>query len=140
MSDVRDTLLFNEQGAEILTLAYDTSIVRDANRYDGLNGSAQVGDLVALVSDSTVGLGTTGNYPFGKLLKVEITKCSVQVGGVMQVPYVSANANPPIVGRGIQVDGAGNAISPAGGVRLALERGIVLSLDATNQVCSVYFP
>lgn len=140
MADTRDYVDFNEQGLELLSFAYNGTIVRDPSHYNLGNGSAQVGMLVGVVADGTVGLGASGGFPLGRLMRVEDTKCTVAVGGVMQVPYVVLNANNPIVGRGIQLDGAGNAISPAGGVRLATERGIVLSLDATNQICKVYFP
>ncbi len=138
MASVRVAPIFQEQGILTLTLEYDTSIVYDASYYDGTNHSAQVGDLVALVSDSTAGLGSSGNYPLGKLIKVEPNACTVEIGGVVSVPYVSTNANPPLVGRGIQVDGAGNAITPAGGARLATERGTVLSLNSTTQTCYVF--
>ncbi len=142
-TSVRGTPSYNEQGILTLPFEYDSTIVYDPSYYDGsfhaalLNNNVN-GVLVALTVGSTVGLGTSGAYPMGKLVKVEPNSCTVEVGGTMAVPYVSANANPPLIGRGIQTDGAGNAISPAGGVRLATERGIVLALDTTNQICYVY--
>lgn len=139
MGSVRSKTLYNEQGLLTLSFNYDGTIVYTGSFYDGSNHSAQIGKLVVLASDSTVGLGTTGGFPLGKLIKVEPNACTVEVAGTVQVPYISANANPPLVGRGITTDGAGNALTPAGGVRLATERGIVLSVDAVNQLCYVLF-
>ncbi len=138
MADVRDFVAYQEQAVDVLTFDFDASIVPDTNRYDLGLGSVQVGLTVALVSDSTVGLGATGGYPTGKLVKVEGTKCSVQCKGTMLLRY--ATGTPPIVGRGVQVDGAGNVISPAGGVRLATERGIVVSLGKTTDSTGVAAP
>jgi hypothetical protein len=134
MASVRVKPAFRDQGLLLLTFRYDTSIVYDASYYDGTNHSAQYGMLVALVSDSTVGLGSSGNYPIGKLVKIEPNTCTVEVAGTIEVPYASGYA--PTVGLGVTVDGAGNALAGAS-PRAATERGIVLALDTTNLLAYV---
>ncbi len=138
MADVRDTVDFNEQDMGLLSFNYDNTIVQDTSHYDMGNGSTQTGMVVAMVSDATVGLGASGDFPLGKLVKVETTKCTVQYRGTMQLPYLVGSV--PTIGRGITIDGAGNAQQAAGGARGAVERGIVLSLDTTNHFVKVYFP
>ncbi len=134
MSDVRDFTDYNEQAPELLTFSFDSSIVADPNRYDLGTGwttpAFTDGVVVGLVSDSTVGLGVSGGYPLGKLVSVQNDKCSVQVAGTMQ--FAVNSVTPPIVGRGITLDGAGKATYPGGGTRLATERGIVLSIGTDN--------
>lgn len=140
MADVRAVVGFGESLEGIYTFSKNGTIVYTSSYYDGTNHSAQVGMAVELVSDSTVGLGTTGHWPLGKLTRVESDGfVSVATRGVLALPYNSGNANPPLVGRGVQVDGAGLVITPAGGARLATERGTVLSLDATNSLAYVQF-
>lgn len=141
MSSVRAWITFQELHNKVVTFKYDSSIVANTDRYGGSNGSAQIGKAVAKAADSTVGLGSTGNWPLGTVQKVDPDGfCSVVVGGIVAMPYVANNANPPLLGRGVQVDGSGNAISPAGGARLATERGIVLSLDSSAGLAYVLFP
>ena len=139
MASSRIGITFEDMYDQTLTFNIDgTTVTADTNRYNLGNGSAEIGMMVELVSDATIGLGTTAHYPLGKLIKVETDGvCSVVTAGVVGVPYVALNANPPLVGRGVQIDGAGNVITPSGGTRLATERGQVLHLDSTNQICYV---
>lgn len=138
MADIRDYVDFIEQSVDVLTFGFDSSIVPDLSMYDLGLGSAQVGLAVTVTADSTIGLGTNGEFPIGKVVKVEPTKCSVQTKGTMLLPYATGSA--PIVGRGVQVDGAGHVFTPAGGVRLATERGIVLKLNQTTDSTGVAAP
>ncbi len=144
MASVRNTPAFSEIAPVTATFKIDSSIVPDLNRYDLGLGSAQVNDVVTLTSDSTCGLGSAGNFVLGQLLKVEPDgNATVQIGGVINAPYNTGGGTPPLVGRGIQVDGTGLATTPAGGVRLATERGIVLMLTTDeygNHVAKVWLP
>lgn len=139
MADVRAVASYSELSPFTATFKIDgTTVTYTPSNYDGTNHSAQVGKAVSLVADSTIGLGAAAAWTLGKLIKVESDGfATVQYGGVMALPYVVANPNPPLIGRGVQGDGAGNVISPAGGVRLATERGTVISLDAVNQLAYV---
>jgi hypothetical protein len=140
MADVRATASFNEMDPKTATFKYDGTVVYDPSAYNLGNHSAQVGKTVTMASDSTAGLGASGNFPLGKIIAVESDGfMSVQYGGAMALPYNPGGGNLPVVGRGVQVDGAGLVISPAGGVRLATERGIVVALDSTNSLCYVIF-
>lgn len=140
MADVRAIVGFNETDAKTITVKYDNSVVYDSSAYDLGNHSAQVGFGVSMVSDSTAGLGSSGNFPLGKIIAVESDGfMSVQVGGGLVFPYTVGGGTQPIIGRGVQVDGTGKVISPAGGVRLATERGIVTALDTVNGLAYVLF-
>jgi hypothetical protein len=138
MADVRGAPGYAELDPVVATFTYDGTIVFDASRYDLLNGSAQVGDAVVLVAGGQVGLGATGGRPIGKLIKVERDVCAVQIGGVVGLPYLAGSV--PAIGRGITVDGAGNAQQAAGGSRGSVERGEVLYLDTTNLIAYVWMP
>lgn len=134
MADPRAIVGFKEQDPRFLTFKYDSSIVYDPSMYDLVMGhSLQVGKAVTQVSDSTVGLGAAGGVFAGLLVRVESDGfCTVQVGGTMGVPYVVAT--PPIVGRGVTVDGAGNVTSAGAGATLgeASSSAQVLALVASD--------
>ena len=80
--------------------------------------SPQVGMAVAITATGTntpqVGLGAAGNECLGKLMAVEADgSCTVQVGGVMYLPY--ATGTPPVPGAYVTVDGTGK-VQAAGSV------------------------
>jgi hypothetical protein len=139
MADVRAIVGFNELDAKNLTVKYDGTIIFDPSAYNLGNHSAQVGKAVTMASDSTAGLGASGNYPLGKVLAVESDGfMSVQYGGGIAFPYNPGGGTPPVIGRGVTVDGAGLVIT-TGGARVATERGIVVALDSVNQLAYVIF-
>ncbi len=141
MASVRKNPFYNEVGGKWLTFLYDSSIVYDPSDIATDNHSAQVGMAVAIVSDSTVGLATSGKLFRGTVVAVESDgACTVQVGGVCKVPYL--NSAPPIVGRGVTVDGAGNVTSASGGATAAETAfgACVLSLDSVNFLAYVLLP
>lgn len=134
-------VLWNENDAHYSTFYYDGTIVYDANDIATDNHSGQVGKAVAVVGDSEVGLGAAGGIFRGKVVVVEEDGvCTVQDGGVVEVPYLAAT--PPIVGRGVTVDGAGNVTSASAGATAA-ETALaaqVLSLDSVNLLAKVMIP
>lgn len=138
MADVRAAAGFDEVEPLVLTFTYDGTIVWNSSRYDLSQGSAQVGKAVSLVGASQVGLGVTTGYVLGKVIKVERDIVTVQVAGVVSLPYLGGSI--PTIGRGITLDGAGNAQQAAGGTRAATERGIVLFNDTVNLITYVYLP
>ena len=141
MPSVRKAPLYNEIGAHRSTYYYDSSIVYDPSDIATDNHSAQVGMAVALVSDSTVGLATAGKLFRGAVIVVESDgACTVQDGGVVKAPYLVGT--PPIIGRGVTVDGLGNVTSASGGTTAAETAygACVLSLDATNLLAYVLLP
>lgn len=140
MPSVRKAPGFNELSPARFTFYYDSSIVYDSSDINGGNHSNQVGMAVALVSDSTVGLGAAGGIFRGALVAVESDgSCTVQVGGVCRVPYVAAT--PPIVGHGVTVTGAGAVTSAATPTAAETAAGAMcLSLDSVNLVAYVLIP
>ena len=141
MPSVRKAPLFNEIGAHRDTYYYNNTIVYDPSDIATDSHSAQIGMAVTLVSDSTVGLGASGGLFRGAVIVVESDgSCTVQDGGVVKVPYLVGA--PPIIGRGVTVDGAGNVTSASGGATAAesVYGACVLSLDATNLVAYVLLP
>jgi hypothetical protein len=140
MADPRASTVYTEQHADHLPFKKHSSITYTASNYDGTNHSPDIGKAVTLSGDSQAGLGSSGDYLLGALVRVESDGwVTVQVGGTFGFPYTVGGGTAPIVGRGVQVDGAGKVITPAGGNRLATERGTVLSLDATNAIAYVRF-
>lgn len=145
MASVRKAPFYNEVGGKWLTFFYDSSIVYDPSDIATDNHSAQVGMAVGLVSDSTVGLGaalaSAAKILRGVVVAVESDgACTVQTGGVCKCPYLVGT--PPIVGRGVTIDGAGNVTSASAGPT-ATETATaaqVLSLDSTNLVAYVLLP
>lgn len=133
--------------AGVTYTADNSTITYDASNYNlgyhntllASNAAAGLpGPAVALVSDSTVGLGTSGGWLLGRLESVESDlACTVTQRGIVGFPYTIGGGTVPIIGRGVQVDGAGKVISPAGGVRLATERGTVVHLDSTLGIAYV---
>src|SRR5258705_13439876 len=113
MADVRGAAAYDEMQPVLMTFDYDGTIVLDPSHYSLSQGSAQVGKVVTLVAGGQVGLGASGGYPLGKLIKVESDKCTVQIAGSMGLPYLGGSI--PAVGRGVFIDGAGNAQQATGG-------------------------
>ena len=90
-----------------------------------------VGKAVGLSGNNEVDFGSDAGLLLGRLEHVQDGLATVQIGGVVRLPYVATN---PTVGDAVVIDGAG-AVKQAGAEDPG--RGIVLAVDGSASTCDV---
>ncbi len=93
--------------------------------------SDDVGKAVSLSADNEVDFGADGELVIGRLEHVQDGVATVQVIGVVRLPYV---ATAPSVGDAVVVDGSGSVKQAGVGEP---GRGITLAVDSTASTCDV---
>lgn len=90
-----------------------------------------VGKAVALSSNNEVDFGSDAGLLLGRLEHVQEGLATVQVAGVVRLPYV---ATAPTVGDEVVVNGSGSVKQVGTGEP---GRGIVLAVDGSASTCDV---
>lgn len=90
-----------------------------------------VGKAVALSGDNEVDLGSDAGLLLGRLEHVQEGLATVQVSGVVRLPYVSP---APTVGDQVVINGSGSVKQVGTGEP---GRGIVLAVDGAAATCDV---
>jgi len=93
--------------------------------------SEDVGKAIALSDNNEVDFGSDAGLLLGRLEHVQDGIATVQVGGVVRLPYVTT---APTVGDAVVVNGAGSVKQVGTGEP---GRGIVLAVDSANTTCDV---
>ena len=90
-----------------------------------------VGKAVALSGDNEVDFGADAGLLLGRLEHVQEGIATVQVSGVVRLPYVTT---APTVGDQVVINGSGSVKQVGTGEP---GRGIVLAVDGTASTCDV---
>lgn len=137
MADARNTVDFEDIGAEFVTFLIDDSTITYSAT--AANGSASVGLAVALSTHKTIELVGDGEEVLGKLISVESDgKAVVQTGGYMELPGGTGAALTPgkkIVGDLLSsAEGYIREVATATAAELGVARGMIIDAGTTTAV------